>query len=117
VRLKFPSHIGVWRLPEAGAIHCGRQHGVHCECVLGLRQIGSKQLAFFLNRGRVDMDRRTFLRALLPVPVAVPVAAKAIVNASAQRAASAVVLRPFAPLHIDAAELTSSMRSSPIYSR
>jgi hypothetical protein len=30
-----------------GAIHCGRQHGVHCESVLGLRQIGPKQLAFF----------------------------------------------------------------------
>jgi hypothetical protein len=63
------------------------------------------------------MDRRSFLRALLSVPVAVPVAAKAIVNASAERAASVVVLRPFAPLHIDAAELTSSMGSSAIYSR
>ena len=45
--LRFPAHIGVWLKPEARVIHCGEQHGVCCESVLALRQIGWKKLIFY----------------------------------------------------------------------
>jgi hypothetical protein len=45
--LKFPAHIGVWLAPEARVIHCSEQHGVCCESVLALRQMGWKQLTFY----------------------------------------------------------------------
>jgi hypothetical protein len=45
--LRFPAHIGVWLQPEAGVIHCSEQHGVCCESVLALRQMGWKKLSFF----------------------------------------------------------------------
>ena len=45
--LRFPAHIGVWLKPEARVIHCSEQHGVCCESVLALRQMGWKQLAFY----------------------------------------------------------------------
>jgi hypothetical protein len=45
--LRFPAHIGVWLRPEARVIHCSEQHGVSCESVLALRQVGWKKLTFF----------------------------------------------------------------------
>jgi hypothetical protein len=44
--LRFPAHIGVWLKPEARLIHCSEQHGVCCESVLALRQVGWKKLTF-----------------------------------------------------------------------
>ena len=45
--LRFPAHIGVWLKPEARVIHCSEQHGVCCESVLALRQMGWKKLTFY----------------------------------------------------------------------
>ena len=45
--LRFPAHIGVWLKPEARVIHCSEQHGVCCETVLALRQMGWKKLTFY----------------------------------------------------------------------
>ena len=45
--LRFPAHIGVWLKPEARVIHCSEQHGVCCETVLALRQMGWKKLIFY----------------------------------------------------------------------
>jgi hypothetical protein len=45
--LRFPAHIGVWLAPEGRVIHCSEQHGVCCESVLVLRQMGWKQLTFY----------------------------------------------------------------------
>ncbi len=45
--LRFPAHIGVWLQAEACVIHCSEQHGVCCESVLALRQMGWKKLTFY----------------------------------------------------------------------
>jgi hypothetical protein len=45
--LRFPAHIGVWLKPEARVIHCSEHHGVCCETVLALRQMGWKRLTFY----------------------------------------------------------------------
>jgi len=45
--LRFPAHIGVWLKPETRVIHCSEQHGVCCESVLALRQMGWKKLTFY----------------------------------------------------------------------
>ena len=45
--LRFPAHIGVLLKPEVSVIHCGEQHGVCCESVLALRQMGWKKLIFY----------------------------------------------------------------------
>jgi hypothetical protein len=45
--LRFPAHIGVWLDPEARVIHCSEQHGVCCETVLALRQMGWKKLTYY----------------------------------------------------------------------
>jgi hypothetical protein len=45
--LRFPAHFGVWLQVEARVIHCSEKHGVCCESVLALRQIGWKKLTFF----------------------------------------------------------------------
>jgi hypothetical protein len=44
---RIPAHIGVWLKPEARVIHCSEQHGVCCESVLALQQMGWKKLTFF----------------------------------------------------------------------
>jgi hypothetical protein len=43
----FPTHIGVWLKPEARVIHCSEQHGICCESVLALHQMGWKKLTFY----------------------------------------------------------------------
>jgi hypothetical protein len=45
--LRMPAHIGVWLKPEARVIHCSEQHGVCCETVLALRQMGWRNMTFF----------------------------------------------------------------------
>ena len=45
--LRFPADIGVWLKHEAPVIHCSEQHGVCCESVLALRQMGWKKLTFY----------------------------------------------------------------------
>ena len=45
--LRLPAHIGVWLKLEARVIHCSGQHGVCCETVLALRQMGWKKLIFY----------------------------------------------------------------------
>ena len=45
--LRFPAHIGVWLRAEARVIHCSEQHGVCCESVFALRQMGWKKLTFY----------------------------------------------------------------------
>jgi hypothetical protein len=45
--LRFPAHIGVWLAPEARVVHCSEQHGVCCESVLALGQMGWKKLTFY----------------------------------------------------------------------
>jgi hypothetical protein len=45
--LRFPAHIGVWLKPEARVIHCSEQHGVCCESILALRQMGWRRLTFY----------------------------------------------------------------------
>ena len=56
--LRFPAHIGVWLKPEARVIHCSEQHGVCCETVLALRQMGWKKLTFYEPIiGRMKFDR------------------------------------------------------------
>jgi hypothetical protein len=45
--LRFPAHIGVWLKLEARVIHCSEHHGVCCESVLALRQMGWKRLTFY----------------------------------------------------------------------
>jgi hypothetical protein len=45
--LRFPAHIGVWLWPKARIVHCSEQHGVCCETVLALRQMGWKKLTFY----------------------------------------------------------------------
>jgi hypothetical protein len=45
--LRFPAHIGVWLQGEARVIHCSEQHGVCCESVLALRQMGWRKLTFY----------------------------------------------------------------------
>jgi hypothetical protein len=37
----------VWLKPEARVIHCSEQHGVCCETVLAMRQMGWKKLTFY----------------------------------------------------------------------
>jgi hypothetical protein len=44
--LRFPAHVGVWLQAEARVIHCSEQHGVCCESVLALRQMGWKETLF-----------------------------------------------------------------------
>jgi hypothetical protein len=51
-RLRFPAHIGVWLKREAWVIHCSERHGVCCESVLALRQMGWRRLTFY---GRVSV--------------------------------------------------------------
>lgn len=43
----MPAHIGVWLRPEARVIHCSEQHGVCCDGVLALKQMGWKKMMFF----------------------------------------------------------------------
>jgi hypothetical protein len=45
--LRFSAHIGVWLKPEVRVIHCSEQHGVCCEAVLALRQMGWNKLTFY----------------------------------------------------------------------
>jgi hypothetical protein len=44
---RMPAHIGVWLQPEARVIHCSEQHGVCCETVLALKQMGWKKMIFY----------------------------------------------------------------------
>jgi hypothetical protein len=51
--VRFPAHIGVWLQPEERIIHCSEQHGVCCESVLAVCQMGWKKLTFYeLASGR-----------------------------------------------------------------
>ena len=45
--LKMPAHIGVWLRPEARVIHCSEAHGVCCETVLALQQMGWRSMTFY----------------------------------------------------------------------
>jgi hypothetical protein len=64
--LRFPAHIGVWLKPEARVIHCSEQHGVCCESVLALRQMGWKRLSFFepISQAHTFQPRRSAERPL-----------------------------------------------------
>jgi hypothetical protein len=48
--LRMPAHIGVWLQPEARVIHCSEQHGVCCETVLALKQMGWRKMTFYEPR-------------------------------------------------------------------